>query len=453
MPARSAGGERREPSEQRERHGLGPMPARSAGEAKPSERSEQHGLGPMPARSAGGERREPSEAPGLYVHVPFCSAICPYCDFAVLLGGRERRAGYTASLAREAAAWGGRWPFPTPFDTVYLGGGTPSALAPEQLGELLAALRAALPVAAGAWLSLEANPEDVTAEAAASWLELGVRTVSLGVQSFDDAALGFLGRRHDGATARQAVATALATGFDVVSVDLIYGLPGQTAQQWRRDLAAAVALAPQHLSCYQLTVHEGTPFGFRRDRGRLVELPEDGQAELFLITHQELAAHGWPGYEVSNFAAAPKWRSRHNRKYWRHVPYLGLGPSAHSFDGRTRWWNERKLLPWQRAVAAGGSAVAGSEELGPQELALEHLLLGLRSGGVDLTRLRRHGCDLEAPAPARHVAAAVSAGLLEVAPGRLRPTLAGWSVADGLAATLAAAAMPGATPGAGATSG
>lgn len=383
-----------------------------------------------------------AEAPGLYVHVPFCSAICPYCDFAVLLGGPERRAGYVATLAREVAVWGGRWPLATPFDTVYLGGGTPSALPPDLLGELLAALRASLAIAPDAWLSLEANPEDVTAEAADAWRALGVRTLSLGVQSFADEALRFLGRRHDGAAAHRAVATALAAGFEVVSVDLIYGLPGQTATAWRRDLATATALAPQHLSCYQLTVHEGTPFGFRRARGKLVELAEEGQAELFLLTHEELAARGWPGYEVSNFAADPRWHSRHNRKYWRHVPYLGLGPSAHSFDGGRRWWNERKLLPWQRAVAEAGGAVAGGEELGPRELALEHLLLGLRSDGLDLALLGRLGCDLESARPAARVGAAVAAGLLAAAPGRLVPTLAGWAVADGLAAELAAAALP-----------
>ena len=397
-----------------------------------------------PAGGAGAAGGTPADdaastAPGLYIHVPFCSRICPYCDFAVLIGGEERRVRYVDALVREARSWTGRWPAATPFDTVYLGGGTPSALAPVQLARILEALRDALPVAGDAWISLEANPEDVGAETLASWRALGVGTVSLGVQSFADDALRFLGRRHDGATARRAVEATLAAGFPIVNVDLIYGLPDQAPERWRADLATATALGPQHLSCYQLTIHEGTPFGFRHARGKLAELPEHAQADLFRLTHEELATRGWPGYEVSNFAAAPRWRSRHNRKYWRHVPYLGLGPSAHSFDGAARWWNERKLGPWQAAVDAGRPPAAGHETLGVAELALEHLLLGLRSDGVDLARLRALGCDLLGAARPR-VERAVADGLLRLTGERLEPTLAGWAVADGLAADLAAAA-------------
>jgi putative oxygen-independent coproporphyrinogen III oxidase len=382
----------------------------------------------------------PAEGPGLYVHVPFCSAICPYCDFAVLRGGPHRHGGFVDALVREAHAWSARWPLAeTPFDTVYLGGGTPSALAPDLLARIFDGLREALPIRDDAWISLEANPEDTTPAALAAWRALGVRTVSLGVQSFDDRALRFLGRRHDAAAARAAVEDAVVAGFPIVNVDLIYGLPDQTPAAWQSELATATGLGPQHLSCYQLTIHEGTPFGFRRDRGRLSELPEAGQADLFAIAHQDLAARGWPGYEVSNFARSPELRSRHNRKYWRHVPYLGLGPSAHSFDGARRWWNARKLGPWAAAVSRDGTAVAGSEELTRRDLALEHLLLGLRSDGVDLERLRGLGCDLEAPPAAAHVRRAVEAGLLLRPQGRLQATTAGWAVADGLAADLAAA--------------
>ena len=411
------------------------MPARREAASTPA--AARHALAAAPAPA--------TDAPGLYVHVPFCSRICPYCDFAVLIGGPERRARFVDTLAREAASWSGRWRHGgVPFDTVYLGGGTPSALAPEQLAAVLAALRSALPIADDAWVSLEANPEDVTPAALAGWRQVGVGTLTLGVQSFDDAALRFLGRRHDGAGARRAVEAALAAVLPIVGVDLIYGLPDDSTSRWLGDLAAATALAPQHLSCYQLTIHEGTPFGFRLARGRLAELPDDDQAELFRLTHEELASRGWPGYEVSNFAAAPHLRSRHNRKYWRHVPYLGLGPSAHSFDGGSRWWNERKLGPWTAAVEGGASPIAGRETIGDAEAALEHVLLGLRSDGVDLARLRRLGWDLLATA-APVVERAVAAGLLRCQDDRLVPTLAGWTVADGLAADLAATA-PAAAP-------
>src|SRR5436305_3583048 len=336
--------------------------------------------------------------PGLYLHVPFCSAICPYCDFAVLTGGAAARARFVEHLLAEIRMWGEAEAGFEPFDTIYFGGGTPSALAPEELARILAALRQHLPIHDDAWIFFEANPEDVTVESARAWRELGVRTLSLGIQSFDAAALRFLGRRHDPVAARQSVETARAAGFDTVSIDLIYGLPEQTPEAWQRTLATAVALAPDHLSCCQLTIHEGTPFGSRLARGKLAELPEPAQADLFLLTHRFLRDAGYPGYEVSNFASVPDHRSRHNAKYWDHTPYLGLGPSAHSFAGNRRWWNERKLKPYQARLAAGERPVAGSEELTANDLALEALMLGFRTAaGVDLGRLReRYDLDLAA---------------------------------------------------------
>lgn len=398
----------------------------------------------------------PQRQPGLYLHVPFCSAICPYCDFAVVTGGRRRRAEFVSSLLAEIAAWREdreRW---GTFDTVYFGGGTPSALLPEELARILAAARADLRVAADAWIALEANPEDVTPESVRRWRELGVSMLSLGVQSFDAAALQILGRRHTPEQAREAVEIALDAGFPTVSIDLIYGdvaaggADGAAAlARWRRDLAAAVALGPRHLSCYQLTIHEGTPFGFRAARGELSELPEADQAVLFRLTHTFLAGAGYAAYEVSNFARAPEHRSRHNPKYWDHTPYLGLGPSAHSFDGGRRFWNERKLGAWQAKLAAGELPVAGSEVLGARELALEELMLALRTtAGLDLEGFRRrHGLDLAA-ANGPLIAELVARGLLaettatgetnetgETAAtgGRLRPSLDGLAVADSLA--------------------
>jgi len=393
------------------------------------------------AGAAASEGAEPETArprPGLYLHVPFCSAICPYCDFAVLTGGPRRRAEFVDSLAAEIAAWSAeaeRW---RTIDTVYFGGGTPSALEPEQLASILAAARAALPVARDAWIALEANPEDVTAESVERWRDLGIAMLSLGIQSFDADTLRFLGRRHTPAQARQAVELALGAEFPVLSIDLIYGTGGTgdaaVAARWRSDLEQAVALGPQHLSCYQLTIHEGTPFGFRAARGELRELPEADQAEVFRFTHTFLAGQGYAAYEISNFARAPEHQSRHNRKYWDHTPYLGLGPSAHSFDGRRRWWNERKLRPWQDKLAAGERPVAGSEDLGRRELALEELMLSLRTAaGLDLEAFRRrHGSDLAAT-NARLIAGLAVRGLLAETGGRLVPSLEGLAVADSLA--------------------
>lgn len=393
---------------------------------------------------------------GLYLHVPFCSAVCPYCDFAVMVGGARSRDGYLDALVAEIALWGAETEPPETeppetgvqaggaddaatgwrFDTVYLGGGTPSALAPEQLAEALAALRRELPLDPGVHLAMEANPEDASPEALAAWRRLGVATLSLGVQSFDPGALGFLGRRHGPIEARAAVEHAHVAGFDTVSIDLIFGLPDQDAAAWRRELETAVAIAPDHLSCYQLEVHAGTPFGRRRERGELTEAPEPAQAELFALTHERLADAGYAAYEVSNFAAAPEHRSRHNRKYWDGSPYLGLGPSAHSFDGgRRRWWNERRLAPWRRRIERGDKPVAGGETLSAAERALEALMLGLRTiEGVDLAALReRLGIDLTA-ADRTRIERLEAAGLVTFDGRRLAPTRAGLAVADGLAA-------------------
>jgi oxygen-independent coproporphyrinogen-3 oxidase len=409
-------------------------------------------------------------APGLYIHIPFCSAICPYCDFSVMHAASPARPRFASRLVGEVSLAAPAWRDPRPFDTVYFGGGTPSQLPAEDLARVLDACGSHLAFASPApWIFLEANPEDVTAEACAAWRALGVRTLSLGVQSFSDGALRFLGRRHTGRQAQAAVRTALAAGFDTVSIDLVFGLRGQTGEDWRLDLATAVSLEPQHLSCYQLTIHPRTRFGVRAKHGQLSELPEDEQAALFELTHRFLADAGWPAYEVSNFARGPAHQSQHNRKYWDHTPYLGLGPSAHSLAAADadfarrgeapprssstvrfadasaparRWWNERDTPRWERRLAAGERPIEAQELLGPKDLAAEALLLGLRTtAGIDVEGLRgRCGIDLLAANDAL-VARLVEEGRIVVRTGPeggrwLVPTLSGLAVADGLAAAF-----------------
>jgi oxygen-independent coproporphyrinogen-3 oxidase len=389
-------------------------------------------------------------APGLYLHIPFCSAVCPYCDFAVLKAGVAARKRFVEHLLAEVALAAPEWRDPRPFDTVYFGGGTPSLLSPAQLERVLGACRSHLALAVAPWIFLEANPEDVTLEACAAWRDLGVRTLSLGVQSFSDEALRFLDRRHSAQQARAAVETAQAAGFDTVSVDLIFGLPGQTVEAWRRELVAAVALGPGHLSCYQLTIHARTRFGVSAARGQLKEMPEGEQAVLFELTHRFLADAGYLGYEVSNFARGPDHESRHNRKYWDHTPYLGLGPSAHSLAvahlgleaQARRWWNELRAPKWESRVAAGERPIEGGEPLGPKELATEAVMLGLRtSAGIHLDSFTaRYGFELLAANDAL-VSRLVAEGHLVVRSGpegerRLAPTLSGLAVADGMAAAF-----------------
>ena len=374
-------------------------------------------------------------SPGLYLHIPFCSAICPYCDFAVLTGGPEKRKRFTDHLISEISLWAPDRSAFAGIDTIYFGGGTPSALAPEDIARILGAVHENLSVQDGAWVSFEANPEDVNVESVRAWRDLNVRFLSLGIQSFDADALRFLGRRHDPEGARRSVEIARAAGFDTISIDLIYGLPGQPFEVWRRTLEQAVALAPDHISCYQLTFHEETPFGLRLARGKMSELPEEEQAEVFLFTHEFLRDHGYPAYEVSNFARSPEHRSRHNQKYWHHVSYLGLGPSAHSFSGTHRWWNERKLGPYEKRIENGERPIAGSEDLTRENLALEALMLGLRTAdGIDLEEFReRYGLDLRQRNEPL-IERLIHEGLLARRDDALAFTLAGLAVADSLIA-------------------
>ena len=368
---------------------------------------------------------------GLYIHVPFCTSVCPYCDFAVTIAGDQRRAAWVDGIIREAGLYADCG---LKFDTVYLGGGTPSSVDPPALHRILDGLRRHLAIKDGAMVFLEANSEDVTISIASAWRGLGVDFVSLGVQSFDDRVLEFLGRRHTGDQARAAVETLLGGGFDTVSLDLIYGFEGQTTDSWCKELELATSLGAQHLSCYQLTFHEGTVFGRRLAEGAMAESSEGLQAELFFLTHERLADAGYQGYEVSNFAQFPRHRSRHNMKYWEHVPYLGLGPSAHSFVDTRRWWNRRKLRLWQRAIDSGLVAEEEMERPSPSQLALEALMLGLRTAdGVEIDRFQNlFGVDLAA-ANAAAIDGLCESGHLRVVDGCLRPTLAGLAVADTLA--------------------
>ncbi len=378
------------------------------------------------------------EAAGLYVHIPFCNRVCPYCDFAVRTGGPRRRASYLDSLLREIDLLPGDGrvsPAMDSFDTIYLGGGTPSCLEADQLSRILRALADKLPLSPDVWISLEANPEDVSDHSLQRWREIGIRTVSLGIQSFDDAVLEFLGRRHTSQQAIESVRRTRAAQFPIVAVDLIFGLPGQDTAAWRRQLDRVLELQPDHVSCYQLTIHEGTRFGKRRASDQLCELPESRQAELFLLTDTLLCGAGFEHYEVSNFAARPQARSRHNRKYWNHTAVLGLGPAAHSFDGRSRrWWNHRHLREYENGIASGAGPVEADERLTPSQLALESVWFGLRrTAGIDIAALRaRTGIDLLVH-NAQILQRFADEGLLIVTPDRIQPTRRGLALAEHLA--------------------
>ena len=366
---------------------------------------------------------------GLYVHVPFCSAICPYCDFAVVRGRAEDHEEYLKSLLTEVECWSAP---DVVFDTVYFGGGTPSALLPEQIERIVCSLAKNLRLSEDVHVTLEANPEDVYTDRALAWRELGVTVVSLGVQSLNDVELKFLGRRHSRAEGLEALAILQSVGFDSVSLDLIYGLPNSRREEWREHLALLPEL--DHMSCYELTIHEGTPFAKFESAGRLRQIDDGDKAAWFSWVRESLEELGLCQYEVSNFARDGVGQSRHNSKYWRGHPYLGLGPAAHSFDGWQRWANQASWKVWAEELARGAAPVAMRETLTSSERVLEDVMLRLRTReGIDLEQFEmRHGFDL-LQSRRDVVTRGQRQGLLTLDGGHLRPTPAGLLVADRLA--------------------
>ncbi len=360
---------------------------------------------------------------GLYLHVPFCRRKCPYCDFysvTDLTAVPSWRAALEADIAlhREAGP---------AFDTLYVGGGTPTVLSEPDLDALLHLLRRSFPLTPNLEFTCEANPDDLSPRLLALLAAHGVNRLSLGVQSLNDPELALLGRRHRAAPTLRALEAARNSAIPGLSVDLIYALPGQTAASWLATLAAVLDFAPEHLSCYQLTVAAGTPFARLRAQGRLPAADDERQRRFFLLTSRFLTARGYLHYEVSNFARDDSHRCRHNLKYWEHVPYLGLGPAAHSFDGRRRRWNHPSLADYCAALETGGAPAAGAETLTPAQLTLEALFLGLRTAaGVPLESLRGYrNWD-------KIVTQLCQSGLATLVSGRLVPTPAGYLVADGL---------------------
>jgi len=363
----------------------------------------------------------------LYLHVPFCRSRCAYCAFYSTTGATPSLLdryvdGILVELDQDPP--GGPW------DTVYLGGGTPSLLGARRVARLLGSL----PLTGDAECTVEANPEGLRAGDAAAYRDAGVNRLSLGVQSFDDGALRTLGRPHDAATALAAVAEARAAGLRV-SLDLIYGLPGQDAQAWTAQLDVAADTGVEHLSAYELSLEPETPLAAAWPDGL------GDRAALFFATHEHLAARGFDGYEVSNFARSERARSRHNLATWAHRAYLGLGPGAHSYletaSGSVRRWNHPDLAAWLAALEGGDAPPRGVETLDAGQRLLERVMLGVRTrDGVDLAALREACGEDAACALLRHAAGPIGEGLLAEDGAHLRPTLQGMALADRLALLL-----------------
>jgi oxygen-independent coproporphyrinogen-3 oxidase len=379
---------------------------------------------------------DPGTDVGLYVHWPYCSRICPYCDFNVVRDrgrGEEQAAlaeAVLADLEAQAALTG-----PRRLASIFFGGGTPSLMDPAAVAAVIARARTLFPPRGDIEITLEANPTDAEAGRFAALAEAGVNRLSMGVQALDDASLAFLGRNHSAAEALRAVELA-GRLFPRLSIDLIYARPGQTPDAWARELTAALSLGFEHVSPYQLTIEAETAFGRALRRGTLVPSDEDGAAALYETTQAVLGAAGFDAYEVSNHARNAAARSAHNFHVWRGGDYLGLGPGAHgrlTLDGvRTATVAHRRIADYVSGVASG-APWSDREALSPRDAAEERLLLGLRTTeGAPAALLKA----LDLSGEDGPVADLVAEGFLTMRAGRLIATPRGRPVLDGVLKAL-----------------
>jgi oxygen-independent coproporphyrinogen-3 oxidase len=364
-----------------------------------------------------------SNCPGLYIHVPFCRSKCLYCDFYSVASTAEVPE-WLQAIQREMPLYSEKFPV---FDSLYLGGGTPAALGERELCVLLECIHKHFTFHPESEMTIEANPDGLCMDKLKTIRGLGFGRISLGIQSLDDADLGYLGRSHSAEQALKALDMARSSGFSEIGVDLICGLETQSLRGWRRTVKRVLEFGPEHISCYQLSFEPGTPLWKMKERGKVRPIGKKLESAFFIWTSRYLERSGFHHYEISNFAKGPEFMSRHNRKYWSHTPYLGLGPAAHSFQAGQRWWNVRSIKKYCRLLAQGKAPVEASEVLSEEQLDLESLYLGLRtSEGADLHA--SGGGSGQSPAPAE----LERAGLAKVSNGRIKPTRKGFLVADSI---------------------
>lgn len=351
----------------------------------------------MPDRAISAWCHDGGVTPGMsvYVHIPFCAKRCDYCDFATWTDRFDLTERYVDACIADIEQRG----VPAA-NTIFFGGGTPSLLA----GDLMARLLDAIPCVDGAEVTIECNPDTVSPELFASYVAHGVTRISLGVQSMVASTLRSLGRTHDPENVRRAVSDARSAGIEQINLDLIYGAAGETMSDWRATLDGAIALAPDHISAYALTIELGTPLDARIRVGEVAAPDDDDQAEKYRMTAERLASAGFERYEISNWAQPGK-QCRHNQCYWTQGDYLGIGCAAHSHAGGLRWWNVRTPERYIAAVEEGTSMVAGHEELSEAVRAEEAFTLALRTdAGV---------CVAAKPAVTDEVDALADAGLCQ----------------------------------------
>jgi len=334
----------------------------------------------------GPEKKITVQKSGIYIHIPFCIRKCCYCDFYSITDLSIKKMFIDALLGEMRM---------TPeynfqFDTVYIGGGTPSLLDTEDIYRIINSAYQCFNILSDAEITIEVNPGAVKFEQMKDYCAMGINRINIGVQSFQDKYLRFLTRIHSGEAAHQAIQNAQKAGFDNIGTDLIYGIPGQSEKSWLSDLQTALKYNLSHLSCYMLTYESGTPLDNERKNGSIRAMSENSVAHFFEITIEFLEEHGYIQYEISNFARSSLEMSRHNRKYWSFIPYLGLGPSAHSFISPVRYWNYRSVKEYIHTLQDGKLPIEGEEILTREQQIMEAIFLGLRKReGIDLREFHK----------------------------------------------------------------
>jgi len=389
----------------------------------------------------------PQTGMSLYIHVPFCQTKCPYCDFNTYQGIEALMTPYLEALIAEVECWGMSLDHPA-VNTVFFGGGTPSYLPQDAIGRILKAAGSAFAVESVAEITTEANPGDLTSDLCHRLLDAGVNRISFGVQSLDDDLLKMLGRRHNAAQAVAAYTTARQAGFDNINLDLIYGLPHQTMRQWQDTLQRLAALCPAHISLYCLTLEEGTPMQSWVKQGKLPEPDPDLAADMYHYAEDLLVEAGYHHYEISNWSI-PDHGSKHNMAYWLNLPYLGVGPGAHSRLGKYRFWtvdsprayidrvnqwakaNHRLIGELDEVALQSFLSVGGNEHIDTDLSAAETMFLGLRLlDGIDLDQASTQvGIDL-ASRYRTPISELLDLALLERSGNRLRLTRAAYLIAN-----------------------
>lgn len=330
-----------------------------------------------------------SSNPGIYIHIPFCEHKCGYCDFYSITDFSSRQ-DFLNSLYLEIKLKAKQLQTGSTFDSIYFGGGTPSLLSGSEINSILNSLHDEFLFAADTEITLEANPGTIDSHTFAGFRETGINRLSIGVQSFDDQELKLLERIHSADQAINTIQSAKDAGFNNFSIDLIFALPGQTMDRWQHTLETTFSLEPKHISAYNLIFEEGTPFYTRLQNQEIKSQPEEDEIRFWEFTLNQMTKNGFPPYEVSNFACSEKYYSRHNVKYWTHTPYLGFGPSAHSFWDNKRWNNLRSVSRYIQQLSAGQQPVAHSEKLDMSTLEFEYIFLSLRTyAGLNLTHYRK----------------------------------------------------------------